>query len=121
MYNPQSEIFDLNSPKTIIPNPTENDYDLGFLIRYFVRKANDENGFIFEVDENQYTKYLENPFWIGAELKWRISGPLNIVYKENGEIEDLGVRNSNKTSIGFTSKTLQNIGLYLPNLLQFYK
>jgi hypothetical protein len=56
-----------------------------------------------------------------AELKWRISGPLDVVYKSNGDIDDRGVVNSNKTSIMYTSKVLPNISLYLPNILQFYK
>ena len=39
----------------------------------------------------------------------------------NGDIDDVGVINANKTSIINASQTLKNIGLYLPNLSQFYK
>ena len=37
------------------------------------------------------------------------------------QLIDKGVINSNRATIAATSKTLKNIGLYLPNLLQFYK
>jgi hypothetical protein len=54
-------------------------------------------------------------------MKWRISGPFEPTYKKNGEVEDRGIRNSNAAAIARASSTLKNIGLYLPNLLQFYR
>ena len=121
MYKVSSNIFDLNTPQTIVPSPTPSDYELGFIMRYFVRRANDLNGFIYEIDEHTFESYKDKPFWLIAELKWRIAGPLDVVYKSNGDIDDRGVVNSNKTSIMYTSKVLPNISLYLPNILQFYK
>lgn len=121
MYKVGSNIFDLNTPPTIVPLPTESDYELGFIMRYFVRRANDLNGFIYEIDESTFESYKNKPFWLVGELKWRISGPIDVVYKSNGDIDDRGVINSNKTSIMYTSKILPNISLYLPNILQFYK
>ncbi|MBM4210631.1 MAG: hypothetical protein FJ187_08795 [Gammaproteobacteria bacterium] len=121
MYVKKSQIFDLNTPQTIVPIPTDADYDNGFIIRFFIRKANDVNGFIFEVDKDVYEKYIENPYWIAADMRWRISGPLNMTYKKNDYIDDFGVLESNKKSILYVSKIIKNIGLYLPNLLQFYK
>lgn len=121
MYKVSSNIFDLNTPPTIVPLPTQSDYELGFIMRYFVRRANDLNGFIYEIDESTFESYKNKPFWLVGELKWRISGPIDVVYKSNGDIDDRGVINSNKTSIMYTSKILPNISLYLPNILQFYK
>lgn len=121
MFKYTTNIFDLKSPNTIVPVPDDTDYKYGFLERYYIRKANDENGFIYEVDREVYEKYLENPYWIGDVIRWRISGPLNIVYKDNGEIDDRGVIYSNKAAINIASRKLKNIGLYLPNILQFYK
>lgn len=113
--------FDIKFPNTIVPSPTTDDYDLGYITRYFIQKANDENAHIFEIDEKEYKKYKENAFWIIAELKWRIRGPLNTTYKMDGKIDDVGVINANKAAIARTSQTLKNIGLYLPNFIQFYK
>ena len=113
------DLFIVNTPNTIVPNPTEEDYYIGFVRRYFVRKANDVNGFTYEIAKDEYAEYIDNPFWTTTDIKWRISGPLNPTYKENGEEDDRGVMNSNKAAIGIAASKIKNIGLYLPNILQF--
>lgn len=115
------KLFEIKYPPTIIPSPINTDYELGFIRRYFLAKATDVNGHIYEIDESTYSDYIDNPFWITTDIKWRISGPIEPTYKENGQMDDKGVRNSNKAAIGLASSKLKNIGLYLPNLLQFYK
>jgi hypothetical protein len=113
--------FVINYPQTIVPNPIDTDYQNGFIRRYFTRRANDEFGHIFEISEETYGQYIIDVFWISDTVKWRIAGPLEAAYKENGDIADKGVRDSNKAAMGHASKNLKNISLYLPNLLQFYK
>jgi hypothetical protein len=115
------DIFKIELPKTIVPIPNENDYNLGFIRRYFTQKSNDANGHVFEISEELYNKIDDTTFWISVDMKWRISGPTNTTYKDNGEIDDRGVINSNKASIGLATHKINNISLYLPNLLQFYK
>jgi hypothetical protein len=115
------ENFTLQIPKTVIPIPNEFDYDNGFLRRYFIQKTNDSNGFVFEVSSELYDEYIDNPFWKVADLKWRITGPKETVYSKIGELSDIGVEITNKQIINLTSKTIRNISLYLPNLLQFHK
>jgi hypothetical protein len=121
MFKYNKTTYDLKTPKTIVPIPTDVDYKYGFIERYFIRKANDENGFIYEIDNDSYQKYLENPYWICDIVRWRITGPINPVYKDNGELDDRGVLFSNKTALNIASAKLKNISLYLPNILQFYK
>ena len=113
--------FDLQLPKTIVPSPSELDYDNGFIRRYFIQKTNDSNGFVFEISHEMYGYYSDNPFWKVADLKWRITGPKETVYNKMGELSDVGVEITNKQIINLTSKKIRNIGLYLPNLLQFHK
>jgi hypothetical protein len=115
------ENFTLQIPKTVIPIPTEFDYDNGFIRRYFIQKTNDSNGFVFEVSSEVYDELVDNPFWKVADLKWRITGPKETVYNQKGELSDIGVEITNKQIINLTSKTIRNISLYLPNLLQFHK
>lgn len=117
------ELFNIQYPETIIPVPSETDYDVGFIRRYFTKKANDRNAYVFEISEKVYTEYLNNndSFWVIANLKWRIKGPIDKTFKEDGTIKDIGVRESNKAALGLASATIPNIKLYLPNLLQFYK
>ena len=115
------ENFTLQIPKTVIPIPTEFDYDNGFIRRYFIQKTNDSNGFVFEVSEEVHDELRDNPFWKVADLKWRITGPKETVYNQKGELSDIGVQITNKQIINLTSNTIRNISLYLPNLLQFHK
>jgi hypothetical protein len=114
-------LFDIKFPNTIVPSPTSDDYNLGFIMRYFIQKANDSNAHVFEIDLKTYELYKENPHWKVIEVKWRIKGPLNTTYKNDGEIDDKGVKNSNQAAINRASFFLKNVGLYLPNLLQFHK
>ena len=114
-------IFTIQIPPTIIPNPTESDYEIGFIRRYFCQKANDIDGFVFEISSDEYNKLQSNVFWKVVDLKWRIRGPLETTYKDNGDIEDVGIIKSNKYSLQTSASIIRNIGLYLPNILQFYK
>jgi hypothetical protein len=114
-------VFKLDIPKTIVPEPAETDYEFGFIRRYFCQKSNDANSYLFEIDENEFRRLSESPFWVVTDIKWRISGPIERIYKDDGSLADIGVISSNKAAIAFGAFTIKNIGLYLPNLLQFYK
>jgi len=115
------DLFKIDTPKTIVPTPTDTDYELGFIRRYFAQKANDTYGHIYEIDSDVYSELKDSPFWKVADMKWRIRGPLSTVYAVDGTISDMSIQSSNIASIRLVGSKLNNIGLYLPNLLQFYK
>lgn len=115
------ELHSLNFPKTIVPTPTNIDYENGFINRYFTQRVNDSNSFVFEINLEEYGLLLENPYWTLQEMRWRLTGPKSVVYSNNGSIIDIGVVASNTASIALASTKIKNIALYLPNLLQFYK
>jgi hypothetical protein len=54
-------------------------------------------------------------------LKWRISGPKETQYRENGDVFDVSVSESNRRAIKLVYEKIPTLKLYLPNLLQFYK
>ena len=111
-------------PKKItsfIPNPSDDDYIRGYIIRYFIQKTNDVESPIYEVSSKQYSKYTHSYTFKGVSLRWRIKGPLDTVFNNQNEITDKGVRESNRISILLVSDKIKNLKLYLPNLLQFYK
>ena len=113
--------YSFSNPKTIVPIPTESNYETGFMERYFCQKVNDSNGFVFEISFDVYKELEINPYWKVVIMRWRIRGPKEIVYNEFGTLLDMGVKQSNKNSIAITTQHLKNIGLYLPNILQFHK
>jgi hypothetical protein len=115
------EKFIIKYPDTVVPTPTSSDYLTGYMDRYFARKATEEAGHIFEIDKDTYSEYLQNPFWKVAEIRWRISGPKDPIYNDDGTIRDKGVIVGNRAKISSVSSVLKNLSLYLPNPLQFYK
>jgi len=115
------QIYSLNIPRTIVPNPTEDDYANGIIERYFAQKVNDVNGFVYEINLDTYNELKLNPYWAIQNIKWRLSGPIDTTYDENGKISDKGVKNSNIASIAEGQKIIKNLNLYLVNNLQFYK
>lgn len=93
-----------------IPEPTEFHYNRGFINRYFVRKMNDSNGTVYEVDVSDYSTFKNNPRYVATEIIWRISKYPNDKIKE-----------FNRNSIFNARNEISNIHLYLVNLDQFYK
>ena len=115
------ELFTIQYPKTFVPNPSDSDYENGYIIRFFTRKINEDYGHIFEIDETTYSDYFENPFWKTVEIRWRISGQLEPVLNPDGSVKDKGVIAGNKASISTVYNDMKNLALYLPNLKQFYR
>jgi hypothetical protein len=68
-------------PNSYQPFPTDDDYTKGYLIRYFIKKEN-QNGFIIEISENEYNSILNGtadydirPYQVTTIL-WKLTGPL---------------------------------------------
>lgn len=101
--------FNIRRIKTTVPSPTETDYKIGYIQRYFIQKRNDEGSYVYEVTKQYFSDILNNPFFKGATLKWKISG----------DREE--VREMNRKSVSYASKNMKTLSLYLPNYLQFHK
>jgi hypothetical protein len=101
---------DPKSIRTYVPEPSQLDYDRSYITRYFVRKFNDENGIIFEVDNRRALEFNSNSFYVFTDINWKIS---------KARVED--VKEMNRKSIMEGQQKISNLHLYLPNLTQFYK
>jgi len=113
-----------NTPKridTYVPNPTEVDYNRGYITRFFIQQSNDSESPIYEVSSQNFRKYSTSKTYRGVSLRWRIKGPLDTVFNNQNEITDKGVKESNRIALSLVSDKIKNLKLYLPNLLQFYK
>ena len=102
--------FNANHVLAYIPKPKDDDYLRGYITRYFVQKANDKNGLVYEINSANNSKYTNNAFWSTVNLDWMISG---------GTIDE--IKTANGKSVRIASKKLPAIQLYLPNLSQFSK
>jgi len=106
---------------TYIPSPTDIDYRRGFIKRYFVQKTNDKGSPIYEISKRDINKYKTNPLYTSVDLRWRIKGPKETQYDDEGNVSDKAVSESNRVAIRLVADKIPNLKLYLPNLLQFYK
>jgi len=104
-----SREYDLNVIKPFIPTTNQNDYNRGYITRFFTQKSNDSASTVYEIHSSTYSKLSNNPFFNTVSLDWQIIGT-------EEKIKDV-----NKRSIQFAAKTLPAVQLYLPNLLQFRK
>ena len=84
IYSNYSDIKSLNRqsyPKTTPANPSESDYRIGVITRYFTKKTNEVNAQVFEITEedfnNQHTLYDYTSF------QWEISGKRPEVNRDN--------------------------------------
>jgi len=97
-------------PKSHVPEPTENDYFINYIYRYFV-KIND---IIYEIDIKQYDKYNSDRLkgkgsFNLLKIKWFIYGNKFNVIDKNTKI------------LNFFEQKMDGISIRLGNRLQFWK
>jgi hypothetical protein len=92
-----------------IPTPTDLDYQRGYIVRYFIQKANDTQSRITEVDYIGYSKFVNDAFYTTVSLDWKIKGT------------DTEIKECNFKSIKTGIDRIPLIQSYLPNLVQFKK
>jgi hypothetical protein len=77
-------------PVRIYPTPTQEDYDLGEIQRYFLSKTNEPK--YIEINKEQYQRYVDGDKNVSYQLyqpitlPWDISGDRNQVYNTNKNI-----------------------------------
>lgn len=68
-------------PNTYYPQPTDEDYRKGYVIRYFTKKEN-ERGFITEINEAEYNSIVNGTadydisLYQTTKILWKLTGPL---------------------------------------------
>lgn len=68
-------------PNSFYPQPAEEDYRRGYIIRYFTKKEN-ERGFITEIDRDQYNDIVNGTadyditIYQVTTILWKLTGPL---------------------------------------------
>ena len=84
LYSTYSDIKPLNRqpyPKTTHANPSESDYRIGTITRYFTKKTNEVNAKVFEITEDDFNN--QNNLYDYVSFKWRISGKKLEVNRDN--------------------------------------
>lgn len=119
ILKPNDVYVDNSIPNSIIPKPTQGDYNAGYIDRYFLQERDCSGCPIFEVDFKEFSKYNSSAYYKSLKLKWRIIGKLVDTYY-NGAILP-SVTATNKKIIAEAASVMPDIRLYLVNPTQFYK
>ena len=110
--------------KPYAPTPTEKDYDLGEIRRYFAQQTNQKNGEIFEISEQNYSKLNNSPAYLTISLRWKIAGPSTSVRRIiDGESvrERSGVVEANTVAVEQAAKVMPAITQKLSNPFQLWR
>jgi len=95
-------------------NPTERDYTNGFIKRFFIKKRNDYNSVVIEIDNKQYDtltdkrKGINGNLYYGITLEWKITGKIYDV-KKNDIITENGIYDTNKRTIQHYEKKMKGL------------
>ena len=102
--------------------PTLEDYEKGFYTRYFIKRKDSNN--ISEVEEmklGDIGEKISEVLYVGFELNWKISGPLDDRFDSKGVRQEAGVRDTNRRTLQRLEKQHTGISEKLQNLTQFYR
>jgi len=83
-----------NKPKTkvtlsaYIPKPKQADYNRGYIRRFFAQPTNDKLGVVTEISGDDYIRISTSALYRAVTLRWRIKGPLKMMFKDDGTIAD---------------------------------
>ena len=93
MYSNYSAIKTLGRqlyPKSTSTKPTDSDYRIGEITRYFTQSGNDKSKPVFEISEQDFNN--QNSLYNYTSFQWRISGKKEEVIRDNSvTIQDLQV------------------------------
>lgn len=99
IYGRYSDVKNLNRdnyPKKISIFPSDSDYRVGTITRYFAQKANNTEDDLFETSEEDSQN--TNPLFRYLSFEWRISGTRQEVFRDNQRtIDSLIQEVGNKT------------------------
>lgn len=108
-----------NFPTEESPEPRPRDFDRGFFERFFVRRKS--SGRIFEVSQDQWQDFSNSKFFVRFSLNWRISGPRNDIFNDEGFPIKNGVEDTNRRSLERAEREYPGILDKLnDNLLEFW-
>lgn len=107
------------SPLHRILPPTQDDYNLGYMQRFFAKRVNGGVETIVEISKDDVNKLFGNILYMTIDLNWMIDGPL---YDDSfGDIPIYGVVDSNKRMLDMKEKQMPGISTFLSNLTQYYR
>jgi hypothetical protein len=106
------KVKDYVTPQQYYPQATQRDYEQGYVTRYFIRKANNPDDNIIEIDKiqwNQIGDIIDDVLYLKTSLPWKISGNAT------------DVETTNRKLVAKYDIELPGLQKYLRNYLELYK
>ena len=103
------------------PEPTEDDFILGYFNRYFAKKINDLR--VFEISEDSYDKILANNttsarLYTAIKIAWKLTGPKNDV--TIGTFTTVsGIEDTNKRMVKLYNEKFLGLSKHVTNFVEF--
>jgi hypothetical protein len=100
-------------PNAYYPQPTDQDYKKGYVIRYFTKKEN-EKGFVTEISQDEYNTIINGTadyditIYQTTTILWKLTGPLNSTRMSQYNVIP-GIIDTNKRLTESANKTFLGI------------
>lgn len=124
--NTDVRLSEFIEPKPHIVIPTEIDYSMGKITRYFAKERKIRIFKIIEINKETFQDISNQegiynyPGWDVISMFWQISGPKNNIIS-GGNIVKVGIEDTNKRIIDIKNKNFIGLKEYLTNLTQYSK
>lgn len=120
-------VFTKEDPVPRRPEPTEDDYERGYMYRYFLQLKRPEGKPPFEVDRQQFESWqnaeqgISQSLYRGLEVKWKLAGPKERKTNDLGYPVRSGVRPTNENLVELYEEDLPGLGDVLDDPLQYWR
>jgi hypothetical protein len=104
-----------------IPRPSEKDFDLGEIQRYFAQQTNQKTGEITEISRQNFSALQGSSIYTTVSLRWKIAGPSEDTLDAKGARILPGVATANNAATGSAAKTMPSIRNKLTNPFQLWR
>ena len=107
-----------------VPTPSQKDFDLGEIQRYFAQQANQKTAEIFELSEQDFAAARLSPLYLAVSLRWKISGPADssrTVLGGKPIRERTGIVDANTTAVKQASQKMPALAQKLSNPFQLWR
>lgn len=108
----ETNVKNFITPQQYYPRPSKGDYDQGYVTRYFIRKANNVDARIIEIDIKQWNligSQIDPFLYLKTSLPWKLTGNESDVEQTNFKV------------VQKYNEELPGLQKYLRNYLELYK
>jgi hypothetical protein len=107
------------------PSVTKDDIDRGYMIRYFARQANHNQGDVLEISKDTFDRIQTANIYKTVSMQWRIAGPLDDVpgpqHINSPTRLYTGVMTANRLAMEEADKAMPGLKFRILNFAQFWQ